>query len=114
MSMAAENVVTPVMLNRPIVDPKTGALTQYGYAILSGLQLRTGGSVGSVVDVPALEDLIERASMFPVEQPRHASAVAGCPETMQPIGHQQTLLETYQAANCCDLGEMTIWHPAED
>lgn len=59
--MATESVVSPVMMNRPIVDPKTGSLTQYGYSLLSGLQIRTGGTVGDVVDVPALEDSIDEA-----------------------------------------------------
>lgn len=59
--MATESVVSPVMMNRAIVDPRTGALTQYGYSLLSGLQLRTGGTVGEVVDIPSLEEGIEDA-----------------------------------------------------
>lgn len=59
--MATESVVSPVMMNRPIVDPRTGSLTQYGYSLLSGLQLRTGGTVGEVVDIPTLEEGIDDA-----------------------------------------------------
>lgn len=112
--MATESVVNPVMMNRPIVDPKTGSLTQYGYAILSALQIRTGGTVGSVVDVPELEGEIANASHWPIEQPRPVSTSSSAPDPMQPLPHQQALLETYQTAGCGDLAEMIVWHPTEE
>ena len=106
--MAIESVVSPVMMNRPIVDPKTGSLTQYGYALLSGLQIRTGGTVGDKVDIPAIEGQISESSFCPSEQPRPADQLSA--DVMQTQSFDVvTMPEPMQSAGCDPFAADMVW-----
>lgn len=100
--MATESVVSPVMMNRPVVDPKTGSLTQYGYSLFSKLLARTGGTVGNVVDVPGLEDGIEsvrdEVALLPIPQaaPQASEPVIGVESVMSELAALRKMVERLQ------------------
>lgn len=55
--MTPDTVDVP-RVNQRFVDPQTGYLTQYGFALLSGLRNRTGGSDG--INIRDLEIYIDQ------------------------------------------------------
>jgi hypothetical protein len=104
--MATESVVSPVLLDHPIAYVMMGGqkvpvkMNQYLYSLLSGLQLRTGGTVGEVVDIPALEEGIDDAKAA-----AESAALAPAPLFVKPAQTPDAGVE-YLAAEVARLRKM--------